>query len=120
LKGYIADVNKTVWTSVTALATAHVKALIIPEASNKRFLVTNGDYDMQELADILHSSPAISAEVKKRIPIGSPGTTLAGTHYKVENSKAKRILGMEEPSLKETVVALVGHLLEMEKKSKLY
>ena len=69
---------------------------------------------MQELADILHSSPAISAEAKKRIPIGSPGTRLAGTHYKVENSKAKRILGMEEPSLEETIVDLVVQLLEME------
>ena len=94
-----------------------MKALLVSNAANERFLATNGDYDMQELADILHCSPAISAEVKKRIPLGNPGMRLAGTHYKVANSKAKMLLGLAEPSLEETIVELVVQLLEMEKSS---
>lgn len=108
-----------VWTSVTALAAAHVKALVAKEAANQRFLVTGGTYDMQELADILHGSSAISEAAKKRVPVGVPGTRIADQHYKVDNRKCKEILQLEEPSLEDTVVKLVEQILDMEKESKL-
>ncbi|KAH6680654.1 hypothetical protein B0J14DRAFT_579066 [Halenospora varia] len=111
----IPDTKAPIWTSVTALAAAHTKALTTSEASNQRFLITNGEYDTQEIADILHASPLLPQEAKKRIPVGSPGKRLGGTHYKVDNSKAGRILGVEGPKLDDTVVELVQQLLSYEK-----
>lgn len=102
-----------VWTSVTALADAHINALTISEASGQRFLITHGDYDMQELADILRSSK-LGDEVKERIPIGEPGKRLTGMHFTVDCQKARGILNLEEPLLENTVIELVEQLLEME------
>lgn len=112
-----ANADKKVWTSVTALATAHVKALTTPEASNQRFLVTDGVYDMQELADIVHASSAIPEAAKERVPKGVPEKRLCETHYKVDNRKAKEILELESSSLEETVIELVQQLLKLEKTS---
>jgi hypothetical protein len=61
------------------------------------------------------ASPAISEDAEKRIPVGSPRKRFAGTHYKVDNYKGRRVLGMEEPSLEESVVELVVQVLKMEK-----
>ena len=109
--------ERTVWTSVIALAATHVKALTTSEASNERLLVTDGVYDMQQLADILHHSSILPAAAKKRIPIGVEGRRLAATHYKVDSEKAKKILGTESPSLERTVIELVQQLLELEQNS---
>lgn len=70
---------------------------------------------MQELADIIHDSPEISPEIKRRVPIGKPGKRLAESHYKVDNSKGVKALRLEEPSLESTVVPLIEQLVEMEK-----
>jgi hypothetical protein len=82
-------------------------------------LVANGEYDMQELVDGLHASSTISEETKKRIQVDSPGKRLAETHYKVDNEKAKEVLGLEEPSLEETVIELAIQLLDMDENSKI-
>lgn len=104
-----------VWTSITALAESHISALNEEAASGERFLVTNGTYDMQELADALHSSSEISEEIKQRVPVGEVGKRLSSTHYKVDNSKAKKLLGFGDYSLQKTVVDLVNQLVKMEK-----
>ncbi len=91
-----------------------MKALTTAAASNQRFLATDGEYDMQQLADIIHTSPSITTAVKARVPRGKPGARLTRTHYKVANTKAKQTLGLEDPSLEETVVELVLQLLEVE------
>jgi NADPH-dependent methylglyoxal reductase len=109
--------KKKIWTSVTTLAASHVKALTTPEASNERFLITDGVYDMQQLADILHGVATIPEAAKKRIPVGVPEKRLADTHYKADKRKAKKILGIESPSLEETVIELAQQLLEFEKSS---
>lgn len=99
---------------MTALAASHTTALTCANASNQRFLVVNGVYDMQELADIIHSSPEISETVRKRVPIGEPGTKLRDKHYKVNGSKAVETLKLEEPSLRITVLSLLQQILKME------
>jgi hypothetical protein len=77
--------------------------------------VTDGEYDMQELADIVHSSAAISQATKERVPIGQPGQRLSGKHYKVDSKKASSILELVSPTLESTIVELVEQLLEIEK-----
>lgn len=103
-----------VWTSVTALAKAHTQALIIPEASNERFLVIDGTYDMQQLADALHATLQINEQTKSRIPIGQPGARIFESHYKVDGQKARKTLGLTESNLEETTVRLVKQLLDIE------
>lgn len=75
---------------MTALAAA--KTLVVPEAANQRLLVTNRTHDIQELTDILYASSVIGKDAKKRIPVAKPGQRLAGTHYKVNNQKARDVL----------------------------
>ena len=103
-----------VWTSITSLATAHLKALTTATASNQRFLIVDGEYDMHELAKILHASK-LPDSAKERIPGGKVSASLGGAHYKVNNEKAHRILDLETRSLEETIVPLVEQLLEIEK-----
>ncbi|KAH8817239.1 hypothetical protein F5884DRAFT_722231 [Xylogone sp. PMI_703] len=115
----VPETRAPLWTSVVTLARAHTLALSKPEASNTRFLVINGDFDNQELADIIHSSKKLSAEVKARIPAGKPGDRLKGKIYTADSSKISRVLGLDlnvpEESLVPTVEALVEQLTQMEK-----
>lgn len=69
---------------------------------------------MQQLADILNASPEISESARKRVPLGIPDKRISSSHYKVNNEKATKILGIESPSLDETIVQLVQQLLKFE------
>lgn len=105
------------WTSVTALARAHTLALTTSKASNERFLVLNGDFDNQELADIIHASGDISDEAKARVPVGVKGERLRGKVFSADSNKVVDILGLdfsaESESLSSTVVDLVKQLLSL-------
>ncbi|RFU31578.1 hypothetical protein B7463_g4760, partial [Scytalidium lignicola] len=118
----VSDTKAPLWTSVITLARAHTLALISPAAANERFLVLNGDFDNQELADIIHSSKELPEEAKNRVPVGQPGERLRGKIYSADSSKVSRVLGLDlkvpEESLEVTVVVLVQQLLEMENASK--
>lgn len=106
------------WTSVTTLARANTLALTTPAAGNERFLVLNGDFDNQELADIIHTSTAIPEDAKSRVPVGVPGERLRGKVFSADGSKVAETLGLDftqlGESLEETVVDLVLQLLKLE------
>ena len=106
------------WTSITALARAHTLALTTRKAGNERFLVLNGAFDNQELADIIHASTSISASMKMRVPVGEMGSRIKGKHFTANSSKVADILGLDlrrrDESLEETIAALVQQLLDLE------
>ncbi|KAH8898799.1 NAD(P)-binding protein [Thozetella sp. PMI_491] len=103
------------WTSVTGLATAHVNALEAVAAAGERLLFVNGNYDMQELADIIHASPSVPASIKARVPTGSPENRLVGKVFTSDSSKASQILSMDlDESLADTVVELVLQVTDIE------
>lgn len=83
----------------------------------------NGNFDNQELADIIHASPSIPAAAKMRVPVGEKGDRLTGKVFTADSSKIARILGLdlnaEGESFNETVVALVLQLLNLEATTKL-
>ncbi|EGV64828.1 hypothetical protein PSN45_005174 [Yamadazyma tenuis] len=120
--------NSVVWTIATSkevpptkgplfvdvrdLAWAHVEALGSEAASNSRYLISAGDFDNQEIADILRESWS-DKKLREGVPTGNPGHRLTGTHFKTDSSKAIAELGMTFRSLKESVLDLCDQLAEI-------
>lgn len=107
-KGYI-------WVDVRDLAFAHAEALFHPQASNQRFIISAGDFDNQEIADILRESLERSI-VESYIPIGNPGERLSGSHFTTDATKSIKELGVTYRCLEECVTSLARQLLEISKK----
>ncbi|KAL9077958.1 MAG: hypothetical protein Q9157_003112 [Trypethelium eluteriae] len=60
------------YTDPRDLAFAHVQAALIPEAGNKRFIISAGQISSQEISDILRKN---FPELAGRTPKGNPGTS---------------------------------------------
>lgn len=103
-----------VWVDVRDVADAHVKALTVPEASGGRFLLAQGIYCNQELADV---SRKVSPQYEDRIPVGEPGKREADTHFGVDSTETEKTLGITWRSLDECLSDLVPQLFEIEQKS---
>lgn len=98
-----------VWVDVRDVAKYHISALTRKEASNQRFLLSAGDYDNQEIADILHAN--LPAELANRIPLGSPGARISSTHYTTDSSKGIRVFEIPYRKLDSSVLDLTTQLL---------
>ncbi|CAJ2507868.1 Uu.00g090540.m01.CDS01 [Anthostomella pinea] len=118
-KAEVPPTRATLWTSVVALAEAHVSALGAPEAGNERFLLLSGDYDNQELVDTIRGSTALDQTVKDRVPVGNPGERPKVETYKADGSKAAKYLKFSTPSLEETVEGLLKQVLGVEQEEKM-
>ncbi|KAJ5761760.1 uncharacterized protein N7511_005142 [Penicillium nucicola] len=99
-----------VWIDVEDLAETSLKSLIFSGTGNERFLVTQGSYDTQEVADIIRSG----VQDRNRAPVGEPGKRIADTHYSCDSSKAQELLGVKFRTLKESIIPLAHQLYEME------
>ncbi|PYH29651.1 MFS general substrate transporter [Aspergillus neoniger CBS 115656] len=100
-----------VWVDVQDLAETCLRALTVHLPSHQRFLVTEGPYDTQEIADVVREDiPAAS----KRIAVGSPGARIRDTHYTCDSGEVKRMLGVRFRGLRESIVPLVEQLYAME------
>ncbi|KAI9736280.1 MAG: methylglyoxal reductase (NADPH-dependent) gre2 [Cirrosporium novae-zelandiae] len=103
------------YCDVRDVALAHVKAVVTPEASNKRFLLTAGPVTSQEIADIFRKK---FPELESRTPIGKPGAnTLPETAYRGDSTPAKEILGIKFHSKESTFEDLGKQLLDIEKQA---
>lgn len=98
-----------IWVDVRDLALAHVKAVELPEAANKRFYVTAGRFSNEEVADIMRDN---FPELKNELPAkGTKGGEYPEEGiFQYDNSRVKEILGIEFRSLKECVVDTVKSL----------
>ncbi|KAJ5358357.1 uncharacterized protein N7496_010770 [Penicillium cataractarum] len=108
--GEIPPTKAPVWIDVEDLAETSLKALTFPETKHERFLVTQGSYDTQEIADIIRGR----FSEKHRAPLGEPGKRIADTHYSCDSSKAQRVLGVKFRGLEESIVPLAEQLYDME------
>ncbi|KAM3467124.1 hypothetical protein MY5147_008895 [Beauveria neobassiana] len=101
-----------VWVDVRDVADAHVRALAVPEAGGRRFLLAQGVYCNQELADVARKvlPPAHQA----RIPLGEPGVREAHTHFGVDATETERVLGVSWRGLDDCLRDLVPQLYEIE------
>ena len=94
------------------VAKAHIRAATVPEASDKRFIVSTGRLGSQQIADILRQH---IPELSGRTPEGTPGTSSLPTNaYSVDSSPAEKVLGIKFRSAEETFVDLGKGLLTIE------
>ncbi|OAA57736.1 NAD(P)-binding domain protein [Cordyceps fumosorosea ARSEF 2679] len=106
-----------VWVDVRDVADAHVRALRVPEAGGGRFLLAQGVYCNQELADVAREVVTAGGG-RNRIPVGEPGRREAETHFGVDAGETERVLGMGWRGLDECLRGLVPQLFEIEEDEK--
>ncbi|PYH83554.1 MFS general substrate transporter [Aspergillus uvarum CBS 121591] len=100
-----------VWVDVQDLAETCLHALTTNLSSHQRFLVTEGAYDTQEIADLLREAIPTARE---RVPEGSPGDRIQETHYACDSGKVRQMLGVQFRSLRESIIPLVEQLYALE------
>lgn len=103
------------YVDVRDLALAPRLAYEKPEAANQRFLIANRGYSYQVFVDILKEKfPDLASKIpSKANPVND---AFPDGVYKVDNSKARTVLGIKFRSIEETVVDTVKYLQALEKK----
>ena len=94
------------------LATAHRLALELPEAANKRYLITTGPYLNERICEIINGK---FPQLKDRVPAQQSGEPLP-EHYRDSNDRATKELGIKWTSLEDTIIEAVQDLLSLEEK----
>ncbi|KAH8781987.1 putative NADPH-dependent methylglyoxal reductase GRP2 [Hyaloscypha finlandica] len=108
----IPDTGTFIWVDVRDLALAHVKAIEVPEAADKRFFITAGYFSNKEVVEIIRKN---FPEYEKKLPGkdvkggGYPEGGQAGL-YKYDNSRVKNVLRIEFTPLEKSIVDLVKSL----------
>lgn len=100
------------WVDVRDVADAHVKALLVPEASGGRFMLCQGVYCNQEVADI---SRNVTSKYSEQIPNGDPGKRESDTHWAVDASETEKVLGVKWTGLEDCLGELVPQLFEIQR-----
>ena len=98
-----------IWVDVRDLALAHVKAIELPVAANKRYFITAGYFCNKEIVDILREE---FPDLAKGLP---PKDTKTGGYpeegiYKYDNRRTREELGIHFRGLKECIVDTVKSL----------
>ncbi|KAF8608364.1 NAD(P)-binding protein [Ceratobasidium sp. AG-I] len=111
----LANVGVWLWVDVRNVAEAHLAALEKPEAGGKRFLVSEGTFNVAQLVDYIWEHYPERAQVKG-IPKSTPkaGYPEAGT-YLSDNSLSKSILGTNYISFNNMLKDTLAEFVELEK-----
>ncbi|KAJ6190368.1 hypothetical protein N7519_000389 [Penicillium mononematosum] len=109
-EGEMPPTKAPVWIDVEDLSETSLKALTFSGTGHERFLVTQGSYDTQEIADIVRSR----LPERQRVPVGEPGKRIADTHYSCDSSKVQRVLGVRFRGLEQSIIPLAEQLYDME------
>lgn len=104
-----------IWVDVRDIAQAHVEAIEKPEAGNQRFLVSEGTFNIGQVADLIWKYYPERAQAKG-VPRSTPanGYPSEGT-YRPDNSKSKSILGIEYNSFESMLKDQMDQFLVLEK-----
>ncbi len=97
------------WVDVRDVALAHVKAIELSAAANKRFFVTAGYFSNREIVDIVRDAFPDLAEKLPSEDVKGGDYPEEGI-YKYDNSRSVEVLGLQYRSLKESVVDTVKSL----------
>ncbi|KAI9927267.1 hypothetical protein MW887_003654 [Aspergillus wentii] len=109
--GCIPPTKAPVWIDVEDLAVVCHRALTYPLSSHERFLVTQGSYDTQEIADIAREQ---LVKKRSRVPVGEPGKRYHHTHYSCDSGKVQKTFGVAFKTLEESIIPLARQLYAME------
>jgi len=108
-KSEIPDTGVYIWVDVRDLALAHVKAIEVPEAGNKRFFVTAGYFSNKEIADIIRKNfKEYESELPGKDVKG--GDYPEGGVYGYDNERTTSVLGIKFRGLDESITDLVKSL----------
>lgn len=114
--GIIPPTRGPVWVDVRDVALAHIKALKVPAAGGRRFLIAAGVYCNQELADLSRERlPALSDKIAQ----GKPGTREHHTHFRVDASATEQVLGLKWRELGDCLAEVVPQLFAIERSAQL-
>lgn len=97
------------WVDVRDIAKAHVLAMENEAAANKRFFVTAGHFNSQEVTEVIRKN---FKEYEKNLPpkdISSGGYPKEGI-YQADASRTEKVLGLKYISLEKCVVDTVKSL----------
>ena len=99
----------SIWVDVRDVALAHILAAEKLAASGERFFITAGFYTNREVVEIIRDA---FSELRDRLPPKDvPGADYSETGtYGYDNSKSKKLLGLEYRSLQESIVDTVRSL----------
>ncbi|KAF7521459.1 hypothetical protein G7054_g12432 [Neopestalotiopsis clavispora] len=98
------------FVDVRDVALAHLRGYEVAGAAGQRFFTTGGRYSWQLICDILREKiPAL----RDLVPIGNPNTGLGAEVYKVNASKAERVLNMQFRDLEQVVVDAANSLIQL-------
>ena len=97
------------WTDVRDLALAHVRAIEVPEAGGKRFMVLAGYFTNKDLVEAVR---ARHPEIEDRLPKGVV-SDLPEDVYGFDNSRVKKVLGVEFRSLGESIGDTATSLIKL-------
>ena len=111
------DVPPTImpWmTDISAVAQAHINALLEPEA-NGRYIIASSPYDFQQVVDLLHSEFA-GADWIGNVPRGRPGRKVLDSHFVLDNSRSREGLGVGYKPWQDSVRSFVKQYQEDRKR----
>jgi len=98
-----------IFVDVRDLALAHVRAIEREEAQGKRFFVTAGFYRNNDVADAIKKEfPELAEKLPEKYEADPKEFP-----FKIDNSRAKEVLGLEYRSLETSVTDLVRSLQKM-------
>ncbi|KAI2470718.1 NAD(P)-binding protein [Annulohypoxylon bovei var. microspora] len=96
------------FVDVRDVAQAHLRAITVPEAGGNRFYVVGGHFSNKRIADVIRSSyPELAAGLPEDSHDDLPADV-----YKFDNSKSRRVLGLEYTSLETSVRDTVQSILD--------
>ncbi|KAI7535787.1 dihydroflavonol-4-reductase [Hortaea werneckii] len=108
-QGEVPDSSLSQWVDVRDVALAHMRAIEVPQASNRRILTVAGYTSNEQVASIVASGfPAL----RRKLP-SSFGSTTSGKVSKVDTQFAKSELGIVFTSLEASVIDTIEALLPL-------
>ncbi|KAI2602597.1 putative NAD dependent epimerase/dehydratase [Hypoxylon sp. NC1633] len=88
------------FADVRDVAEAHVRALEVSEAAGQRFMVAGGHFSNKRIVDVIRAS---YPDMAGRLPAKGAPEDMPSDVYGFDNSKARKVLGMEFRDLKTCV-----------------
>lgn len=108
-KEQISPTGTYIWVDVRDLALAHVNAIEVSAAANKRFFITAGYFSNKEIVEIIRKAyPDLGSKLPSKDVKG--GEYPDEGIYKYDNSRTIEVLGIKFTSLKESIVDTVKSL----------